>query len=163
MAEAAPASRPPTFGKRLARFLKRLLSVLLVTLLLVVAGLYGVMFILVKGPSPTARNLFIRSVRETSAIGFLADLYLSPAEIAAIEAAPLTEESVTTDASLITINAETDATGADPWGLVDDDGDGIIIDEVKGEAHRGLRLEGLHPGPAGGTLRRGGRHQRRRL
>ena len=145
MAEAAPASRPPTFGKRLARFLKRLLSVLLVTLLLVVAGLYGVMFILVKGPSPTARNLFIRSVRETSAIGFLADLYLSPAEIAAIEAAPLTEESVTTDASLITINAETDATGADPWGLVDDDGDGIIIDEVKGEGYSGFMMVVLDP------------------
>ena len=36
--------------------------------LLLAGGLYGVMYVLAKGPSPTARDMFVRSVRETSAI-----------------------------------------------------------------------------------------------
>ena len=56
--------------------------------LLLAGAVYGVMFVLAKGPSPTARNLFIRSVRETSAVGFLANLFYTEAEIqAAIDVA----------------------------------------------------------------------------
>ena len=40
------------------------------------------MFVLAKGPSPTARDLFVRSVRETSAIGFLANIYFTDEETA---------------------------------------------------------------------------------
>lgn len=43
--------------------------------------LYGVMWILVNGPSHTARRLFVLSVKETSAGGFLADIYLTDEEI----------------------------------------------------------------------------------
>lgn len=57
---------------------------LLSTVLLVVIALYGVMWILVNGPSQRAKELFVISVRETSAIGWFADLYLSKAEIQAI-------------------------------------------------------------------------------
>ena len=64
--------------------IRRILCVLLVTVLLVCAFLYGVMFLLCKGPSETARNLFVLSVRESSALGFLANLYLSDAQIAEI-------------------------------------------------------------------------------
>ena len=65
---------------------RRCLVVLLVTILLLVLALYGVMFVLAKGPSNYARELFVMSVRETSAVGFLANLYLSDEEIAEIEA-----------------------------------------------------------------------------
>lgn len=138
------ASRPRK-KRRFGSFLLRLLSVLLVTLLLVAAGLYGLMFILVKGPSPTARDLFVMSVRETSAIGFLANLYLSDEEIARIEAGRTAEVYEETDTSLITIGVETDAAQADPWGLVDEDGDGIIIDPVKGEGYSGYMMVVLDP------------------
>ena len=67
--------------------LLRILCVLLTTLVLLVILLYFVMYLLCRGPSPTARDLFVRSVRETSAIGFLANLYLSDEEIAEIEKA----------------------------------------------------------------------------
>ena len=43
------------------------------------------MYILAKGPSPSLRDLFVQSVRETSAVGFLANLYLSDEEIAFID------------------------------------------------------------------------------
>lgn len=120
--------------QRLWRFVKRLLCFVLVTAVLLVATVYGMMYILAKGPSETARELFVMSVRETSAIGFLANIYLSDEEIAQIEKGKGPEEYVETDTSLITIAAEESdhSETGDAWGLVDEDGDGIIIDPVKG-------------------------------
>ena len=128
-------------------FLGKCSLVLLETVLLVVVALYGVMFVVAKGPSPTARDLFVRSVRETSAMGFLADLYFSPEEIARIEAAGEIEEYRQTDTSLINIASlsQRSETTADAWGLVDEDGDGIILQEIKGEGFRGYMMVVLDP------------------
>ena len=54
------------------------------TLVMAFVGLYGVMFIVAKGPSETAQRLFVMSVKETSAIGFLANWFYSDEEIAEI-------------------------------------------------------------------------------
>lgn len=62
----------------------RCMAVIAAVLLFLVFAAYGVMWILVNGPSPTARRLFVLSVKETSAAGFLADLYLSETEIEAL-------------------------------------------------------------------------------
>ena len=125
------------------RVILRILCVLLVTVLLLCAFLYGVIFMLCRGPSETARNLFVRSVRETSAIGFLANLCLSDEEIAAIEASQM-EVVPETDISLIEVTAPeertTDENGADAWGYVDDDGDGVIVVPVSGETYSGYML-----------------------
>lgn len=141
------AEKPRRNGLKL---LGKLLLILLETVLLLVVALYGVMYVLAKGPSPTARELFVRSVRETSAIGFLAELYLSEEEIAQIEASrDQVEEYVQTDTSLITIQQpeQQDEEGpkADAWGLVDEDGDGIILEEVKGEGYCGYMMVVLDP------------------
>ena len=47
-----------------------------VTLILLVIALYGVMLILTQGPSQTTKKLFVMTVKETSAGGFLAHLCL---------------------------------------------------------------------------------------
>ena len=140
-----PTRQKPSAGKRIGRFLGRVLCVLLVTVLLLVAGLYGVMYILTKGPSPTARDRFVLSVRETSAIGFLANLYLSDEEIEEIESGRTQEIFEETDSSLISISTESTDTNADAWGFVDDDGDGIILDVVKGEGYSGYMMIVLDP------------------
>lgn len=134
-------AREPHF---IVKFLKRLLIWLLVTILIAVGTLYGVMYILVKGPSPTARNLFVRSVRETSAMYWLADLFLTEEEITEIENAgedvPLEE----TDTSLVTIVAtepvSEDGPVVDDWGLCDEDGDGIVLEQVNGFGYMGYML-----------------------
>lgn len=129
----------------------KLFLILLETVLLLVVALYGVMYVVAKGPSPTASSLFVMSVRETSAVGFLADLFFTEEEIAAMENEPEIEEYVETDTSLITINKTQDKTdqdtqiqpegpAADEWGLVDEDGDGIIIEPVKGEGYSGYMM-----------------------
>ena len=135
----------------LLKALGRTLLVLLETVVLLAIVLYGVMYVLAKGPSPTARDIFVMSVRETSAVGFLADLFFTPEEIAAIEAKEAEEEYIETDTSLIVMPTEPEGeqadTGpaADEWGLVDEDGDGIIIDTVRGEGYSGFMMVILDP------------------
>ena len=62
----------------------RILVSVATALLLLLLLAYGTMWILVNGPSQTAKKLFVLSVKETSAGGFLADIYLSKDEINAI-------------------------------------------------------------------------------
>ncbi|MBO4937921.1 MAG: phosphodiester glycosidase family protein [Oscillospiraceae bacterium] len=159
-----PAPRPqeqprkkPSMARRIGRFFARLFIFLVVTVMLLAVTLYGVMYVIAKGPSPSARDIFVMSVRETSAVGFLADLFFTEEEIAAIENKPEVEEYVETDTSLINIakpeekteeeQAEEEVQGpaADEWGLVDEDGDGIIIEPVKGEGYSGYMMVVLDP------------------
>ena len=148
------AEKKKSGGKKFLAFLGKFALILLETVLLLAVALYGVMYVLAKGPSPTARDIFVMSVRETSAIGFIADLFFTEEEIAQIEAAQDVEEYVETDTSLITIqkpaenkSEEQEAQGpvADEWGLVDEDGDGIIIEEVHGEGYSGYMMVVLDP------------------
>lgn len=124
--------------KKITTIILRILCFILVTALLLCGLLYGVMFVMCKGPSPTARSLFVRSVRETSAIGFLANLYLSEEEILEIENSPRSIPAAT-DTTLIDMDA------ADEWGYEDEDGDGIIIVPVTGPTYEGLMMIVLDP------------------
>ena len=134
-------------GKKALCVLGKIGLILLETVLLLTVTLYGVMYVLAKGPSPTARDLFVRSVRETSAIGFLANIYFTDDEIAEIESAQEIEEYAETDTSLITITKPDENVGpvADEWGLIDEDGDGIILEKVHGEGFVGYMMVVLDP------------------
>ena len=135
--EAAPAEN---IGKPKKKIVAKILLILLETLLLVLVALYGLMAVLTKGPSSTAKKLFVKSVRESSAVGFLADIYLSPEEIAEIEASTGEDEVIEMDTSLINIVSTDIGTEPDAWGLVDEDGDGIIIEPVKGSSYSGYMM-----------------------
>lgn len=135
--------------RKLGRILAKILLILAETVLLLAIILYAAMYVMAKGPSPTIRKIFVTSVRETSAIGFLANLYLTEDEIAEIEAVKETEEYDPTDLSLFTepetAGGESDGPQEDAWGLVDEDGDGIIIDRVYGEGFSGFMMVVLDP------------------
>lgn len=138
--------KEPARSGGVRRILLRLGAILLETALLIVIALYGVMFVLAKGPSPTARNLFVLSVRETSAVGFLANLFFTDEEIARMEDPAAEEEYRDTDTSLIVIPPDSDGEDqTDPWGLADEDGDGIILEEVHGEGYHGYMMVVLDP------------------
>ena len=123
----------------------RALCLLLETLLLLAAAVYGLMFVLTKGPSDTAGRLFVRSVRETSAIGFLAGWFYSEDEIQGILAVPEDMVFEETDTALIRVGAQKGADGPDAWGLTDKDGDGIIVEPVKGSGFSGYMMVVLDP------------------
>lgn len=149
-----PVMAKTPFSRRILRFVGRLSLFLLETVLLLALGAYGVLYVLAKGPSTTARDLFVMSVRETSAMGFLANLFFTDDEIALIESGGKNqvEEYVEMDASLITVTKPTEPPEdqnqgpvPDAWGFVDEDGDGIIIEPVSGEGYTGYMMIVLDP------------------
>ena len=71
--------------RKFLSFLGKTVSFFLATVLLIAVGLVGVIYVVEKGPSTSVRDLFVRSVRETSAAGFLAEFFLTEEEIAEIE------------------------------------------------------------------------------
>ena len=156
---AQESSPQPPIKKKKSAFRKAMtvlatvFIILLETVLLLAGALYGVMYVLAKGPSPTARDMFIRSVRETSAVGFLANLFYSEEEITQMLGAVSVPDYVDTDSSLIQIPTKPDPddpnqpTGpvTDQWGLVDEDGDGIILEQVRGEGYTGYMMVVLDP------------------
>jgi len=124
----------------------RILIFVLVTLLIVLGILYGVMHVVCKGPSPTAATLFVRSVRETSAIGFLADWFFTPEEIAAMEHVNEDIPVDSTDASLVSVQQTAGSeTATDAWGYTDEDGDGLIYEIIHGPTYTGHMLIVLDP------------------
>ncbi len=125
--------------------LGRVFCVLLVTLLLLLLFLYGVLFLLCRGPSPAARELFVLSTHETSAIGFLPRLILSAEEIDAIEASRVQTPGESTDSSLVTVQTAPAGPEPDAWGYTDEDGDGLILVPVAGESFTGHMLIVLDP------------------
>lgn len=130
--------------RKAVRVIGKTACLLFETLILLLIAAFSFLAILSWGPSSTASGLFVRSVRETSAIGFLADIFFTPEEIQQMEAQPATFEPADSDPSLI---VPTQPTGDKPdaWGLVDEDGDGIILETIHGEGYTGYMMIVLDP------------------
>ncbi len=88
----------------------RVLSFMLATVIIIAAGAFGLVYMLSRGPSDSARDLFVLSLRETSAAGFVAGIFLSEDEIALIEEANKPDDILdSVDTSLISIAHRTEA------------------------------------------------------
>lgn len=99
--------------QRILVYAGRFFATLGITIVFLVAFLYSVMFMLVHGPSPKAADLFVMSVRETSAIGFLANLFYSEDEIEQIIARnSIQDTDKVTNTDLVVIEPD-DNTGTD--------------------------------------------------
>ena len=89
------------FFAKTAKILLKSLIIILVTVAILAAALYGAMYVLVNGPSPTVGKLFVLSLKETSAGGFIADWFMSEEEISALQAERAEEEAASIDPDLI--------------------------------------------------------------
>lgn len=84
-----------------------------VTLLLLLLVLLGVIYVMEKGPSPTMTETFCRSMRETSAIRWIPNIFLSDEEIDLLKSESTeTAETEAVNTSLIHIAADEEAGGA---------------------------------------------------
>lgn len=131
--------------KRFLRYLRRFFTFIGVTLVILLGGAYAIMWILVNGPSVLAKDLFVLSVKETSAGGFLANIYLSEAEIAEIQKRNTVEDTdEITDTSIVVIDKNNDDNQSGDSGSVDDDGevfvDGVRFEMVIGSTYRGTMM-----------------------
>ena len=124
-------------GKAIVRFIDRLFG------LVVAAGIVLVLFglalewIVVKGPSPALRDSFVMTMIWTRRFDFIPHIFLTSDEITDIYNEHFeVDSSDSTDPSLITIHTgeETDPNlgpQPDAYGLIDEDGDGVILVDVK--------------------------------
>lgn len=133
-------------GQIIMRAIGRFFALLGITLLALLVLAVGVIYVFERGPSPAARDLLVKSVRETSAIGFLSEIFLTEEQVEEIiSSGEVIEEA--TDTSLITLTEPpaTDEPVYDAWGFCDEDGDGIILDEIHREGYSGYMLIVLDP------------------
>lgn len=124
-----------------SKVIGRILIVLLTTLVLLIIALYLLMLMIAKGPSPTAKKLFVCTVKETSAVKFLADWYYTDEEIEAYLGAfrgNTTDE--VTNAELVQIKpASPDDADAD------DSAPATELVEVSGNTYKGKLLKVKDP------------------
>ncbi len=119
------------------KILLRCLLILLITVALLAAALYGAMFIIVNGPSPSVGKLFVLSLKETSAGGFLAHWYMSDEEIAALQAEKAEELSTEINPALIKLPEKAEDHNHNDNTNLPDNG------SQQGEKEENSRLEGI--------------------
>lgn len=138
--------------KNTGKYIGRTFAFIGITLLMLVIFLYCGMFVLIKGPSSHVRDLFVLSLKESSAGGILADLYLSEEEILAIQEANKFEETdEVTDVSIVQIpimkadDEEIKDDNSEPSFIVETSYDtniyvenGIEFHEIKGATFEGI-------------------------
>ena len=130
------------------RFWDRLAGFIIVTVLVVGCACLGLEYIILKGPSPALRSMFISTMDETRRFRFIPQIFLTAEELAAEHKTVATETDLATNREMITVAAkEENKTDdhTDAYGLVDEDGDGIIFQEVKGNGYKGYMIVILDP------------------
>ena len=123
-------------GKALVRVIDRLFGLILAAGIVIVLFGLALEWIIVKGPSPALRDSFTMTMIWTRRFDFIPHIFLSDDEVSEIFNRRFNAATVeATDPSLITINTEEvdPSLGPQPdaYGLIDEDGDGVIIVDVK--------------------------------
>lgn len=135
--------------KRFLKYLRRFFIFLGVTLVILLVGAYSVMWICVNGPSPLAKDLFVLSVKESSAGGFLADIYCSEEEIQEIKDRNTVQKTDDiTDTSIVVIDKGNKGESGDQSGDNQTGGDedkeefvdGVRFETVIGATYRGMMM-----------------------
>lgn len=121
----------------------RVLIVILTTLIMTFIALYLLMLVIAKGPSPSAKKLFVCTVQETSAVKFLANWFYSDEEIAEyLGNFRTTATDEITDANLVQIAPKGAEAAADPAAP---EQKATEIIEVSGSTFRGKLLKVSDP------------------
>ena len=122
----------------------RLLTVAVCTLVLLVAGLYTFLGIIMKGPSTHLRDQFVPSVMESSAGGILAKWILSDEEIEEImnsnKTVAITDITDTTLVNAMAAEQNSRKANAAAVNDLDPDGDGIEVHDISGPMYHGKML-----------------------
>ncbi len=135
------------YFKKTLSVIGRIGAVLLANLIIIVFALYMAMLIVAKGPSKTARELFVLSVNETSLAGFLSNIFLSKEEVDEIlaikenAASGEIKSGEITNPSMIKVDTkdsnDEDKTGVSP---VKDPTEGIETIEIHTDTYKGMLM-----------------------
>ena len=155
--ELAPRDREEEKARRrrvsrlrsVGRFINRILGILVVTIIVIGVSGLALEYVLLKGPSPALRETFAMTMFETRRFTWMPNIFLTEDEVAELRSTRNGHVEEEFDATLITIAPKTekdDAEASDepaalnPYGDVDEDGDGIILTEVSGSTYVGYMI-----------------------
>ena len=156
-AELARESRPAKTKKHkkrrgrvnARRVIGRTLLFIFTVLIVALAGAYAILGVVFNGPSQAMSDRLALTLFETSAAKFVPGLYFSEEQIAGIhERNRVVELEQATDTSLISVAAANRAQrGEDvgPAGVLEEDPQDIIVDEIKGPTYHGWMMTVLDP------------------
>lgn len=135
--------------KRVMRVLDRICGFIIATGIIVGCACLALEYIIVKGPSTSLRDAFVSTMEETRRFKFIPNIFLTEAEVKEIYSRNTGEQDITTDVSLINLPTEevqqVNEDGEDAYGLVDEDGDGIIYVDIKRGGFQGYMIIVLDP------------------
>ena len=129
------------------RTMDRIFGFMLATAIVAVIALFGAAYIFELGPSEELRETFVLTMKETRRFGFVANLFLDSETV----------DQIVADASAVKTYVPTLSTDSSDDGetesddsieskyAVDDDGDGIIFEEIKGGGYVGYLITVLDP------------------
>ena len=125
--------------------IERILVFIGITVVLLFIGVIAVIKICIDGPSWVAGDLLVLSLKETSAAGFVADIFCTEEEIREIKERNKVEQvDVITDTSIIQINNNNNSEGNQDGNDTKTDSeeftDGIRIEDVTGNTFRGKMM-----------------------
>ena len=127
------------------RRIGRFFTVFFLTLLLIVILVFGLIFVLERGPSPTVTELFCRSMKETSALKWIPGIFLSEEELSFLEVSAEdialgdAQESVNLNLIHIAEPISGESTGAEP-GTAAQETPYLQLIEIKGSTYKGKLL-----------------------
>ncbi len=138
-------------ARKRKRIINRIFGFFLTTgVLFGVCGL-ALEYVLIKGPSPALRDTFAMTMAETRRFTFIPYIFMTREEgDSYLNRRTEVNGDVTTDTSLIkiganaTVGSEVTAEEQD-MRFVDEDGDGLIINEIKGSGYSGYMMVILDP------------------
>lgn len=151
LADKKPAGRGGARKRKVKTVIDRIFGFFLATGIVVGVACLGLEYVVVKGPSPALCETFVMTMLETRRFGFIPNIFLSEEEVAAIKAKRDQKIDTEFDSSLINISTddkpgETDQTVETPqYNTVDEDGDGVILEDIKGNGYAGYMLTILDP------------------
>lgn len=127
--------------------MNRIFGFMLVTVLIIGCAGLGLLYVLEKGPSQSLRDSFVMTMQETRRFDFINNIFLDQTTVDKIKHdADDTAKYVPVTATLQ--NIETASISAQEVKVElaqDDDGDGIIFEEIKGRGYVGYMITVLDP------------------
>ena len=143
--------------KTVSRVVDRIFGFFLAAVIMAGVAALGVGYILTRDEYPSLRDTFVVTMDETRRFRFIPRVYLSGDDCYDILARSNTHLDEVMDPSLIHIASQdpqqstaepeqgSEAPQSDPYGYVDEDGDGYILVDVSGPGYNGYMLIVLDP------------------
>lgn len=134
-------------NRRVMTVLDRIFGFMLVTVLVIGVSGVGLVYVLERGPSEALTNMFVRTMQETRRFDFMANIFLTEEEVYAMRSQTQSSSEVAEfNASLVTLGtAESESEESTAIYPEDEDGDGIIFEEISSSGYTGYLITVLDP------------------